>query len=256
MSSEGVTAARVSSARSVDGLLRELMASDPGRPRVTWYGPDGERVELSAKVLANWVAKTGNLLVEECGVEPDTVVRLDLPMHWRTVVFALAAWSVGATVPDPEAFAPQVDEDGEVSYDYLEIADVHVTTRPPADPEDARVVAVALPALARRFEGQPGDGDWDVDYAAEVSGFADEPVYAVDDDPDKALDMARSLLDFAMPGYVQWPHGSRMLVTRRRWRSPLLVLEALMLDGSVVLVADPEADLDRLAETEQVTVRF
>ena len=48
----------------VPALLQQLLA-DPGRPRLTWYGPDAERVELSGKVLLNWVAKTANLLTDE-----------------------------------------------------------------------------------------------------------------------------------------------------------------------------------------------
>ncbi len=49
---------------TVPAVLAAATASDPGRPRLTWYGADGERVELSARVLENWVAKTANLLVE------------------------------------------------------------------------------------------------------------------------------------------------------------------------------------------------
>src|SRR5680860_1086518 len=131
----------------VPSLVRALVASDPGRPRVTWYGADGERVELSGHVLENWVAKTANLLVEECDAGPGTTVALDLPPHWRTVVWALAAWSVGATLAEEDA-------------------DVVVTADPASAPDAGQVVAVTLAALARRFEG---DGRFDVDDAAEVS---------------------------------------------------------------------------------------
>jgi uncharacterized protein (TIGR03089 family) len=87
-------------------LLRRLVASDPGRPRVTVYDDTdsptrGERVELSARVLANWVAKAANLLQEDLDVTPGSVVRLDLPPHWRTLYWALAVWSVGGCVELP-----------------------------------------------------------------------------------------------------------------------------------------------------------
>jgi len=77
----------------VQSLLAALMASDPGRPRITVYddtdGPTrGERVELSARVVANWVAKAANLLQDELDAGPGTVVRLALPPHWRTVYWA------------------------------------------------------------------------------------------------------------------------------------------------------------------------
>ena len=52
-------------------LLRRLLADDPTRPRLTWYddepGPtQGERIELSAKVLVNWVSKAANLMQDDC----------------------------------------------------------------------------------------------------------------------------------------------------------------------------------------------
>ena len=87
-------------------LLRRLVAADPGRPRVTVYDDTdsptrGERIELSARVLANWVAKAANLLRDDLDAGPGSVVLLDLPPHWRTLYWAFAAWSVGACVEVP-----------------------------------------------------------------------------------------------------------------------------------------------------------
>ena len=87
-------------------LLRRLVASDPGRPRITVYDDTdsptrGERIELSARVLANWVAKAANLLQDDLDAGPGTVVRLDLPPHWRTLYWAFAVWSVGGCVDVP-----------------------------------------------------------------------------------------------------------------------------------------------------------
>ena len=87
-------------------LLRDLVASDPGRPRVTVYDDTdtptrGERIELSARVLANWVAKAANLLRDDLDAGPGSTVLLDLPPHWRTLYWAFAAWSVGACVEVP-----------------------------------------------------------------------------------------------------------------------------------------------------------
>ena len=83
-------------------VLAQLVRSDPARPRVTFYDDSvnaGERIELSAKVLANWVSKAANLLTEELEIERGDVVRLDLPaQHWRSLYWALAVWSVGATL--------------------------------------------------------------------------------------------------------------------------------------------------------------
>ena len=90
--------------RTPSSVLADLVRADATRPRVTFYddapGPTrGERIELSGRVLANWVAKAGNALQEEYDAAPGTLVRLDLPaLHWRTAYWALAVWSVGATV--------------------------------------------------------------------------------------------------------------------------------------------------------------
>lgn len=109
-------------------------------PRLTHYdGP--ERIELSGRVLTNWVAKAANLLLEEADAEPGLKVRLDLPpAHWRAAYWALATWSVGGIV---------------CLRGSGQRADVVVTDSPESlgrDPGPV-VVAVTLAALARTFDG-------------------------------------------------------------------------------------------------------
>ena len=148
----------------VPALMLDLIAMDPGRPRVTWYGPDHERVELSAKTLNNWVSKTANLLTDELDAGPGTRVGIALPVHWRTVVWLLAGWSVGAhTIVLPSVAAQ--DQDGAPTTEV----DVLVTDRPSSPPPgtiESLLVVVALPALATRFLGDVPTGA--VDAAAEV----------------------------------------------------------------------------------------
>lgn len=69
------------------------------RPHLTFYsGSDGsDRIELSGRVLANWVTKTGNYIAEE-GVTRGQVVRIALPVHWRAVVWAWGTWVQGVAV--------------------------------------------------------------------------------------------------------------------------------------------------------------
>jgi acyl-CoA synthetase (AMP-forming)/AMP-acid ligase II len=80
-------------------MLAERLRRDPARPAVTFYDDaTGERVELSTATLDNWVAKTGNLLVDTLGLAPGEHVAVDLPVHWLTAAVLLAAWSAGADV--------------------------------------------------------------------------------------------------------------------------------------------------------------
>jgi uncharacterized protein (TIGR03089 family) len=123
----------------VSDLLRRLRSTEPTRPRLTWYGPDDERVELSGKVLDNWVAKTANLLVEEHDTGPGTRVHVALPVHWRAVVWALATWATGAVVVlNPKPDATDVD---------VVVAEAG-TPAASGGSGSATPIAVALPALA------------------------------------------------------------------------------------------------------------
>jgi len=83
-----------------DELRSALLAGDLSRPRLTWYDDSrGERIDLSGKTLANWIAKAANWLETEMGLAPGDTVRLNLPAdHWRTVYWSLAAWTRGLTI--------------------------------------------------------------------------------------------------------------------------------------------------------------
>jgi uncharacterized protein (TIGR03089 family) len=240
--------------QTVAELLNSLV-SEPGRPRLTWYGPDHERVELSGAVLQNWVNKTVNLLVEEFDAGPGARVILDVPVHWRSVIWALGAWRCGATVVLTSPDAPDAP-----------VGDVVVSSRPQAwTTSGADLVAVALPALARRFDGELPPGA--IDAAAAVMTYGDVVVWAPEPDPAAAAIEA--------PGTEPLPHaaviptgssrepGTRALVDGGRPCAVVLrdLLDLWSTDGSAVLVspdtmaalnADP-ARLDRLRETERIT---
>src|SRR3954451_2426030 len=85
-------------------LLAAARDRDPARPLVTHYDDStGERVELSATTLDNWVAKTANLLQDEFDVGPGSTVAVALPVHWQTATVLLGVWSCGAAVLDTAA---------------------------------------------------------------------------------------------------------------------------------------------------------
>jgi uncharacterized protein (TIGR03089 family) len=80
-------------------VLDPLLASDPAGPRITYYDDaTGERIELSAVTLANWAAKTANLLRDEFGAGPDSRVAVLLPAHWQTAAVLFGVWWIGAEV--------------------------------------------------------------------------------------------------------------------------------------------------------------
>nr|WP_296772422.1 TIGR03089 family protein [Rhodococcus sp. (in: high G+C Gram-positive bacteria)] len=80
-------------------LLDPILRTDPAGPRVTYYDDaTGERVEVSTVTLANWAAKTANLLRDEFGLEPGARVSVLLPAHWQTAAVLLGAWWAGADV--------------------------------------------------------------------------------------------------------------------------------------------------------------
>ncbi|HEX5331032.1 MAG TPA: TIGR03089 family protein [Cellulomonas sp.] len=242
--------------------IADVLASlqrEPGRPRLTWYGDGSERIELSGAVLENWVSKTANLLVEEFDAGPGVRVLVDLPPHWRTVVWAFAAWRVGACVvlrSDPS------------SSDV----DVVVTDRPEQFDRSAPVVAVALPALARTFgTGLPAGA---IDAAAAVMTYGDVIGWAPLVDPTAPALVGTGsqvthgqLIDWAVD--AEAPDDARTFVptsvtgsvadgTARALRD---VLRSLRSAGSVVLagptmseaLATDAARLDRLVATERIT---
>ncbi|MGY2061148.1 TIGR03089 family protein, partial [Nocardia gipuzkoensis] len=61
-------------------LLEPILARDPAGPRITFYDDaTGARIELSAVTLANWAAKTANMIRDEFGLAPGARVAVLLP---------------------------------------------------------------------------------------------------------------------------------------------------------------------------------
>lgn len=222
-------------------LMATLRSGNSTAPRLTWYGPGGERVELSGRVLDNWVAKTSNLLQDELDAAPGMRLGLELPAHWKSMVWALAAWQLGM----------QTVLDGS-SADYLVTAD-------PGTVEgryDA-VIAVALPALAMRWPGELGTGY--IDYAAEVRSHGDVFMAHAEADPSGcaivASDGRRHLHRDLLDGFAA-PHeeGVRLHIPAGNGLEAALsnALGAWRRDGSVV-VTHPDVQLtDKLLAAERI----
>ena len=224
-------------------LMTALRSGQATSPRLTWYGPDAERVELSGRVLDNWVAKTSNLLQDELDAEPGTRLRLDLPAHWKSVILALAAWQLGMEV----VF-------GDAEAELLATADPG-----PGSAQGAfdAVVAVALPALAMRWPGELPTGV--VDYAAEVRSHGDVFMAHVDPEATRRAVLAATgtahthgdLLDSFAAAHDD---GVRLLVPAGDGLESALAesLGAWRGDGSVVLVNSDVVVTEKLLADERV----
>ena len=223
-------------------VLVRMVPSDPGRPRLTWYddlpGPtEGERIELSARVLANWVSKAANLLQDDAAAGPGTTVGLDLPAHWRSLYWALATWSVGATVVVGDAAAG---------------ADVLVTdSSAAAAGHGGDAILVSLPALARSHP-EAGDAPGAVDEARELSTHGDLFSPMSDPEPgDVALARGRGRHGIRRARRGRPRLGPARLASPSRAASRQVLRQALAAwaaDGSIVLVRGGRGDLaDRLA---------
>jgi len=84
---------------TVQSAFARAVVADPTRPLITFYDDDtGERTELSGATMANWVAKTANLLVDGCALEPAMIAAVRLPAHWQTAAVLLGCWAAGLAV--------------------------------------------------------------------------------------------------------------------------------------------------------------
>src|SRR3954453_2657968 len=121
-------------------LLTAVLRRNAAAPLVTFYDDvSGERPELSATTLANWVAKTANLLQEEFDVGPGSTVAVALPVHWQTAAGLLGIWSCGAAVLDS---APE-DDGGLVGVDVI-LASQDRLAALEEDERDAELLGLSL----------------------------------------------------------------------------------------------------------------
>ncbi|MDL5157209.1 TIGR03089 family protein [Actinomycetospora termitidis] len=228
-----------------DALLAPVLAADARRPLITFYDDaSGERLEFSGETLANWVAKTANLLRDECDVESGTRVAVALPAHWQKAVALLGAWWVGAHVTDDDPEVALVDAE-------------HLDT--PA----GLVVGFSLDAFGRPLADLPTDA---VDYASEVRMHGDH--FTPDPVPGDAPALGEATVDEVVDlsrrraAELGWSSETRLLSTAD-W--PVTVsgglidglLAVLAAGGSLVQVrhADP-ATLDRRAGSEKANERL
>ena len=232
-------------------VLAGILRSDPARPRVTFYedtpGPtQGERIELSGKVVANWISKAGNALQDEYDIGPGSLVHLSLPPHWRAVYWAFAVWSVGGAVDCAGGSTPDLL--------ICDDPDVAASLAPPS----GGVVLVTLAALARIHPSPVPPGA--MDEAAELATYGDHFAALTDPSPDDVALISEgehTAYRSVVPGR-DWPAGARVSLAGDLAQVLRCTLAAWAVDGSVVLArngqrAGSEPQPERLA-SEGVTL--
>lgn len=239
----------------VSELFTRALTRDPAGPLLTYYDDaTGERTEVSATTLDNWVAKTANLLTDGLGLDDGSSIAIVLPPHWQTAGILLGAWAAGHRIMD----YPDVDSPVQPDAVFCTEADLIAY-----DDVRADVVGVTLHPFGRGLSGQ-----WRriTDYAQEIGGYGDQFRAATPVDPAAPALVAGSLeltheglagaaVDLA--DRLKMTAGSRIMVSRDLAvaAGPVSWLLAPLAAGSsVVLVTDAYSDqLAARAESEKVT---
>jgi len=235
-------------ANLTDALLDPLLSANPMGPRITFYDDaTGERIELSTVTLANWAAKTANLLRDELGAGPGTRVAVLLPAHWQTAAVRLGVWWIGA-----EVVCSGSADIALCTADRLAEADDVV-----ADGNQTGEVAVlSLDPFGKSAEGLPIGV---TDYATAVRVHGDQ--VTPERSPGPALD-GRSVPEVLVAaGRSARDRGlsdTDRVMSALVWTTPRQMVDNLLAvfaaGASLVQVTNPDpALLDRRRVTEKVT---
>jgi uncharacterized protein (TIGR03089 family) len=233
-------------------LFAARLAADPGAPLVTFYDDaTGERAELSAKSLANWVAKTHFLLIDELGAAVGDRAFVRLPVHWLAAPILLGCWYAGLEVVTDPAAVPAAS----VAFGDADSLPALVT----ADRLDG-AFAVSLLSMARPSTPPPGMAD----YSSSVRPMPDSwSTVRAQAGPDDAALNGRSRAEVGQAARQAAEKLGLRSAGRLMWTAPWTghqdwvasLLAPLTVGGSVVLVRNPDpAKATARAATEHVTV--
>jgi uncharacterized protein (TIGR03089 family) len=228
-------------------ILDPMLRTDPVGPRITYYDDaTGERIELSAVTLANWAAKTGNLLRDELGAGPATRVAILLPAHWQTAAVLFGVWWIGAEA----VLAPGAGAAIDVALCTAERLDE-------ADEAGAGEVAVlSLDPFGRPVPDLPIGV---TDYATAVRVHGDQIV--AERHPGPALSgrsVDEVLSECQRSAATRELTSSDRVLSTAGWSEPGELVDGLLailaVGASLVQVANPDPSaLARRIETEKVT---
>ncbi len=221
-----------------------MLRADPVGPRITYYDDaTGERIELSGVTLANWAAKTGNLLRDELGAGPASRVAILLPAHWQTAAVLFGVWWIGA---EAVLTGP---------------ADLALCTAERLDEADELVAGGEVAVLSLDPFGRPAP-DLPIgvtDYATAVRVHGDQIVPEPRPGPALGGRSADEVLaDCQSSAATRGLTSSDRVLSSASWSGPAELVDGLLaimaVGGSLVQVANAdEAALQRRIETEKVT---
>jgi uncharacterized protein (TIGR03089 family) len=226
-------------------ILDPMLRADPVGPRITYYDDaTGERIELSAVTLANWAAKTGNLLRDELGAGPASRIAILLPAHWQTAAVLFGVWWIGA-----EALLGD------------SAADVALCTADRLDEADACVAGGEVAVLSLDPFGRPAP-DLPIgvtDYATAVRVHGDQIV--PERRPGPALagrSVDEILADCENSAAARGLTSSDRVLSSAAWAGPDELVDGLLaimaVGASLVQVANPDPGLlQRRVDAEKVT---
>jgi uncharacterized protein (TIGR03089 family) len=222
-----------------------MLRADPVGPRITYYDDaTGERIELSAITLANWAAKTGNLLRDELGGNAGSRVAILLPAHWQTAAVLFGVWWIGADA----VLGSAAD------------ADIALCTAERLEEADAtsagEVAVLSLDAFGRPVPDLPIGV---TDYATAVRVHGDQIVAEPSPGPALAGSSVEEVLAACTKAVAaQGLTAVDRVLSTASWDTPDDVIDGLLsvlwVGGSLMYVANPDpAALARKTETEKVT---
>lgn len=227
-----------------DQLLGPVLDRDPASPRITFYDDaTGARIELSGATLANWAAKTANLICDEFGLTHGARVTVLLPAHWQTAAVLLGCWWAGIEV------VLGADDDAELALVTSAGLDAVGNT-----PE---IAVLSLDPLGAPVPGLP-PGITDYATSVRMHGDAFRPRGtgpALDGMPaTKIAELARE------SAAAQGISATDRVLSSGEWGTTRDLVDgllaALSVGASLVQVANPDpALIERRVATEKVTVR-
>ena len=241
--------------QSISERLRRRTSSAGGDPLITYYDlGSGERTELSAVTVSNWVDKTCNLLTDEYGLDLGDIVLFEVarthPGHWVTACLELACWRLGVTV----ALVPGQRHHGDdgAGARLVVSGPGYATAIARATDLGADLLACSLHPLGLPFAESlpPGVADYSLEVRVQPDQYAAMPASS----DELAWRSAEETLSQAEIAAVEGSSRRRLLRPSTPWGTARDgILAALVGGGSVVVVVgDDEAALDRIKVTENI----